>query len=141
MTKAKTYWSLLKTFYNGKKVPIISLLIDNNILSDFEAKANHFNNVFVFQCTLLNSNSKFLENQTYATNTKLSLTKFENKDIINIIRSLKVDKAHNHDNISIRMLKICNTVIIEPLSITFNNFIYQSMFPDIWKKSNICPIH
>ena len=24
MTNAKTYWSLLKTFYNGKKVPIIS---------------------------------------------------------------------------------------------------------------------
>ena len=39
MTNAKTYWSLLKSFYNGKKVPIIPpLLIDNN----FEAKASHF---------------------------------------------------------------------------------------------------
>ena len=47
MTNAKTYWSLLKTFYNGKKVPIISpLLTDNNIISDLEAKANHFNNFF-----------------------------------------------------------------------------------------------
>ena len=41
MTNAKTYWSLLKTFYNGKKVPIIPpLLINNEIISDFEAKAN-----------------------------------------------------------------------------------------------------
>ena len=45
MINAETYWSLLKTFYNGKKVPIISpLLIDNKIISNFEAKANHFNN-------------------------------------------------------------------------------------------------
>ena len=39
------------------------------------------------------------------------------------------------------MLKICDTAILEQLSITFNNCINQSMFPDIWKKSNICPIH
>ena len=62
-------------------------------------------------------------------------------DIINIIRSLDVDKAHGHDNISIRMLKICDSAIVEPLTIVFNSCINQSMFPDIWKKSNICPIH
>ena len=39
------------------------------------------------------------------------------------------------------MLKICDTAIVEPLSIIFNNCINQSMFPDIWKQSNICPIH
>ena len=39
------------------------------------------------------------------------------------------------------MLKICDTAIVEPLSIIFNNCINQSMFPDIWKRLNICPIH
>ena len=39
------------------------------------------------------------------------------------------------------MLKICDTAIVEPRSIIFNNWINQSMFPDIWKKLNICPIH
>ena len=63
-----------------------------------------------------------------------------NKDT-NIIRSLNEDKAHGHDNISIRITKIFDTVIVEPLSIIFNNCINQSMFPDIWKRSNICPIH
>ena len=39
MTNTKTYWSLLKIFYNGKKVPIIlPLLIDDKIISNFEAK-------------------------------------------------------------------------------------------------------
>ena len=89
----------------------------------------------------MNNNSKIPQNQTYKTNTKLSLLKFKNKDIINIIRSLNEDKTHGYDNISIRMLKICDTAIVEPLSIIFNNCINQSMFPDIWKRLNICPIH
>ena len=39
------------------------------------------------------------------------------------------------------MLKTCDAAIVEPLSIIFNNCINQSLFPDIWKRSNICPIH
>ena len=39
------------------------------------------------------------------------------------------------------MLKICDLAIIEPLSIIFRNCINHSTFPDLWKKSNICPIH
>ena len=31
--------------------------------------------------------------------------------------------------------------IIKPLSIIFRNCINNSTFPDLWKKSNICPIH
>ena len=43
-TNAKTYWSILKTFYNGKKVLIIPpLLINNKLISDFKLKANYFN--------------------------------------------------------------------------------------------------
>ena len=50
ITNGKTYWSLSKTFYNEKKVPIIlPLLTDKKVSSDFEVKANHFNNFFVFQ--------------------------------------------------------------------------------------------
>ena len=63
------------------------------------------------------------------------------KDFINIIRSLNEDKNHGYDTISIRMIKICDTAIAEPLLIIFNNCINQSMFRDIWKRSKICPIH
>ena len=49
-TNAKTYWPILKTFYNGKKVPIIPLrLINNELISDFKFKANYFNDFFASQ--------------------------------------------------------------------------------------------
>ena len=42
-TSAKTHWSILKTFYNGKKVPLISpLQIGSTLVSDFKKKANIF---------------------------------------------------------------------------------------------------
>ena len=81
------------------------------------------------------------ENQTYATDNKLSSLHFEDSDIINIIRSLDTSKAHGHHDISIKMLKICDPAIIRPLSIIYRNCISQNAFPDMWKKSNICPIH
>ena len=123
-------------------MPVISpLLINNKLISDFEVKANHFNNFFPSQCTPLNNNSKIPETQSYVANTKLSSVKFESKDISNIRRSLEINKDQGHNNILIRMLKTCDSAIAEPLTIIFNSCINQSIFPDIWKKSNKCPVH
>ena len=100
MTSAKTNLLIL-TVCNGKQVPIIPPLLSNiNLISDFEEKLNCFNNFFTSQCTPLNNNSKIPGNQTYITN---ATDKLENKDIINI-RSLNLNKAQDHDNISIRIL-------------------------------------
>ena len=43
-TSSKTYRSILKTLYNGRKIPIISPILMEGILeSDFKIKANYFN--------------------------------------------------------------------------------------------------
>ena len=46
-TNAKTYCSILKSFYNNTKVSLIPLLLVNNkIVYDFIKKANLFNDFF-----------------------------------------------------------------------------------------------
>ena len=75
------------------------------------------------------------------TNAKIYLIKFENKDIINVIKALDPYKAHGYDDISIRMLKICDSAIVKPLTNLLKNCISEGIFPDNWKKSNICYIH
>ena len=52
--------------------------------------------------------------------TKFSVSINEAK-IISIIRKLSPNKAHGCDNISIRMLKIYDTVIARPLKIIYEN--------------------
>ena len=115
-------------------------MINNELISDFKMKANHFNSFFASYCTPLNNNIKLPGSQTYITESKLSSLQFEDKDI-KIIKSLNINKAHGHDDILIRILKICDLPIIKSLSIIFRNCINNSTFPDLCKKSNICPIH
>ena len=58
LLQARTYWSILKTFYNNKKIPIIPpLLIDDKFVTDIQTKANIFNKFFADQCTPLKNGS------------------------------------------------------------------------------------
>ena len=54
-----------------------------------------------------------------------------------IIRTLNINKAHGHDDISIRMIKTWDSALVKPLSIIFNNSLKTRTFPYIWKKSNV----
>ena len=50
-TSAKSYWTILKTFYNKRKIPLIPpLLVNNSFVTDFKEKANLFNEFFCKQC-------------------------------------------------------------------------------------------
>ena len=63
---AKSYWSILKTLYNGKKTPLIPpILISNKHVSHFQEKANHFNAFFASQCTPVSNNSTSRNNCYY----------------------------------------------------------------------------
>ena len=53
-TSTKCYWSLIKTLLNGKKVPCVPPIYDNNrYVSDFKEKCQLFNSYFSEQRTLL----------------------------------------------------------------------------------------
>ena len=39
------------------------------------------------------------------------------------------------------MIKLCSKSVVKPLSVIFNNSIDTGTFPDIWKRSNIIPVH
>ena len=62
------------------------------------------------------------------------MIKFENKNIINIIRSLYVDSAYGYAKTFIRMLMARDFVIAESLSIIFSDCINQRKFLDLRKK-------
>ena len=115
--------------------------MNGKIITDFNEKANLFNKYFSSQCNPLPNDSKLPENQTYITETKLSSFNIEDEDIYKIIKTLDINKAHGHDEVSIRMLKLCDKSIVKPLSIIFNNSKRKNTFPNLWKKANVVPIH
>ena len=68
----KSYWSILKTFLNSKKI-IVPIFHEN--------KAEIFNSHFSKQCTLINNNSKTLFECLGKSNESLSFITFEKNDI------------------------------------------------------------
>ena len=68
-TSPKTYWSILKTFANGRKVPVIPPLLTNNeFISNFKTKANYFNRFFNQQCTTISTDRSIPSSINLATN-------------------------------------------------------------------------
>ena len=139
---SKTYWSLLNRFLNNKKIPLIPPLFhENKFVTDFKEKAELFNAFFAKQCSLIKNSSKLPSHLHYLTDNRLSSVSFSQNDIAKIIQNLDPNKAHGHDNISIRMLKICGSSIYKPLEMIFKQCIETGVFPSEWKKANIVPIH
>ena len=60
---------------------------------------------------------------------------------MSIIRSLNSNKAHGWDDISIRMVKMCDESIAYPLKIIFETALKFGIYPDKWKKANVVPVH
>ena len=58
-----------------------------------------------------------------------------------MIRSIDVNKVHGHNDISIRMIKICDNSLVRSLSLLFEKSFDSSYFNELQKKSNIIPVH
>ena len=99
---SKAYWSLLKTFLNNKKIPLIPPLYhQGGFITNFKVKAELFNSFFASQCSLIKNDSKLPSYLNYNTDNRLSTVNFSIDDIAKIIQNLDPNKAHGHDKISI----------------------------------------
>ena len=106
-TSSKTYWFILKTFCNNKKTPLIPpIFIGNKIESDFKLKVNHFNKYFASKCTPINNDSSLPSSFEFYSQSRLSSLNIIEDNILHIVRALDINKAHSHDEISVRMIKI-----------------------------------
>ena len=68
----------------------------------------------------MKNSSKLPSHLHYLTDNRLSSVSFSQEDIAKIIQNLDTHKAHGHDNVSIRMLKIRGSSIYKSLEMIFN---------------------
>ena len=71
---------------------------------------------------------------------KFETINFTEDDIIVVIRKLNPNKVHGQDQISIRMLQICDKAICKPLYLIFFSCIDSGIFQIEWKFANMVPI-
>ena len=117
-TSSKAYWSILKTFLNDKKIPCIPPVFRiNKFVIDFKEKTELFNVYFAGQCSLPKNNSELPKNVLFLTEERLSNIQISNENTIKMINNLDPNKAHDHDVINIRMLKLCTLLYVNPFQL------------------------
>ena len=140
-TAQKTYWAILETFVNGSKISLMPpLLVDKKRGTDFLDNANLFNNVFAKQFTPISNDSIVPVSINFETREKLSSLEFCVDDIVKIMRLLDQNKAYVHEEISIRMIKLCTSSISKPLHLIFRSCPKTESFHQRMEKSkyNFC---
>ena len=87
-TAAKTYWSILKTFKNGFKIPLTPpLSVGKRLVTDFLEKPNLLNSFLSKQCRTLVQNSSLSTNLTFETENRLFTFDFGRGDTKKSIRA------------------------------------------------------
>ena len=94
-------------FPNGRKVPVIApLLINNEFIANFKTKTNYFNRLFNQQYTAISTDSSIPSFLNLATNEIVTKINIDEQLISKLIVALNPNKAHGHDGLSIRMLRM-----------------------------------
>ena len=87
LTSTKTYWSILKSFLNNKKIPcILPLFYQNRYMTKYKDKAELLNNMFANQCSLINNSSILSSLLFKRTENVISSIDFGSDEIAKIIR-------------------------------------------------------
>ena len=134
-TATETYWLILKKFVNNSLIPFIPpLSVGNKFVTDVLVKVSLFNNYFSQQGTKLVNNSSIPENM-------LSAFEFSISDISKVIRTLDLNMANGHDEISIPVRKLCASSISKPLHIICKNCLENESFLNERRKANIVPVY
>ena len=78
-TSPKTYWSVLKSFRNNKKIPCIPPIFhENRFVTNFKEKAELFHSFFAKQCSVIDNGSEipsFLLPKTVKSLSNITFTK------------------------------------------------------------------
>lgn len=115
--------------------------------TEYLEKVNNLFNTFISrQCIPTFNKSTVSLRSNFEIRKKLSSLDFCLDDIAKIIGSLDHSKAHDHDEISISIMKLCASLISKLLHLIFKNyfFLFSSSNWVVsckkWKKTNMIPV-
>ena len=136
------FWKLARKLTKSCKSisipPLLNQTNGNIATNDFE-KATLLNQYFASISTI-NDNNDDAPQCPIRTENILDNIVITESEIIDVINSLKPNKASGHDEISHRMLKGTATSISKPLLILFKKSLNAGIYPSSWKQARVMPI-
>ena len=116
-------------------------MVNGNFVSNFKDKSEIFNNYFAEQCQPFVNSSILPPISSTFDGNQLTDLDISISSISEIINKLNPTKAHEWEGISIQLLKICSEEISIPLKLIFIKSFRAGIYPEIWKRANVQPVH
>ena len=136
----KGWWRTIRVFFSGSKQKVPTLqYADGSICTYTKDKANLLNKMFS-SYSEINDSDRRPPDLDFKTGSRLQQIYLSESDVLDILKSLKINKATGPDDISPTLLKNTAEVIYKPLSRLFNKSLSSNTFPDFWKIANVVPI-
>jgi hypothetical protein len=136
----KCFWSFVNSKRSIKNNLPQSMKYNGSVASDTRGMCELFSRYFgsVFE---ENSNIVYTpENPQLISSHSLSTVYVSEKDILNKIKRLDINKSTSPDKIPPLIIKQCAKELTQLLHIIFNQSLSTGVFPDIWKTAHIIPI-
>ena len=100
----------------------ISPLLENGLLiTNIQAKANLLNVFYAKQCCGIQTGSSLRNSQSRSDST-IENVAIDRQKVLKLVQSLDASMAHGCNNISIAMIKICDSAIVEALCMILEKF-------------------
>ena len=136
---AKRFWTFCRLNTNSRQIPAV-VSDGQNDVTDAADKAKMFNDYFhsVFSTP---KTGIALPAVSVKSDNMLANIVFSEIDVINVLKGLDVNKGSGPDDIPLKVLRECADELAPSLTTLFNLSMSTCTLPEVWKYSNVVPIH
>ena len=138
----KSWWSLSKRLCGSMNVSRIPTIVENDVLiTDSKEKACIFNDYFVAQSQLPESNSiippdlSLYQNAVFLSNVQVT-----ELEVFTLLQNVDISKACGCDGIGNKIIKICSAGLYQFFTKFINLSFALSQYPSKWKLANVIPL-
>ena len=125
---------------NNKKITCIPPLINKNkTVAAFKGKSE-FNLFLAKHVPLLKMELPYVLNFC-VIDKSLNNIFFSEEDILTTIRRLDLSKVHDHDQISIGMIQLCDKSLLKPRYLYLSLYMKSGIFPTEYNMADVVPIY
>ena len=141
-TGPKKWWGIVKALYGQKLHSSVPTLVDGaKLISDAKEKSEVFSEYFCSQSKIDDGSASLPREIIYFQNdVSLSNVRTTESEVLDLLKSVDIDKACGPDGIGNLILKLCTDGISSSFSNLINLSLSEGKFPDAWKLANVTPI-
>jgi len=137
----KKWWSITKRLC-GNNTSSIPIIVENGVpIVDPKEKASCFNDFFVSQTFLPNSDSDPPFVPQHSTITTISDVIATSDEVRKLMQNVDVSKACGHDGVGNKIIKICAEGIYKSFTDFINLSFKKVSYPMEWKRANVIPLY